>query len=460
MKANIERKDLEIVQWQKLQSLLKVLFKKNQFYKKKYTAVGIKDYQSIKDWKDFKKLPFTTKKELIKDQLDFPPFGRNITQKKEAYFFIMSTTGTTGKPFIIPCTKGDIDNSVNNEITCLEQIGALKGERALHIFPYAQYPTLVEGARRSGLVVIPGDARTPLELLKKIINFEVSIIFSSPSAMYELNQVAEEFKINIKKESKVRKILLSGESGVTNPKVRSTLEDIWGAKCYDMIGSAELRVIGLECPYQSGTHLLEDSLIAEVIDPTTGKESLKGELVVTLLWRYDYPLIRYRTGDFVELKTKLCQCGSPFHRLEKGIIGKIDGTLRIRGFSYFPSQLESIIKEFDSIKEYRLEVDKKNGIDIINIFIELPIRTKINVPSLLKRRFEEYLDFTPSIIVMPPSSLKIESWKGKRVIDLRVLGNVSIFGNKRPLYHRFYQQLAKINSFRLWLKYMLTANSI
>lgn len=460
MKTNIGRKNLEMVQWNKLQSLLKVILKKNQFYRKKFSSIGIKDHQDVKDWKDFKKLPFTSKKEMIKDQLDFPPFGKNITQKKEDYFFIMSTTGTTGKPFIIPCTKGDMDNSVNNEITCLEQIGALKGEKALHIFPYAQYPTLVEGARRSGLVVIPGDARTPLELLKKIINFEVSIIFSSPSAIYELNRVAEEFKINIKKESKVRKILLSGESGVTNPNVRSMLEEIWGAKCYDMIGSAELRVIGLECPHQSGTHLLENSLIAEVIDPITGKESLKGELVVTLLWRYDYPFIRYRTGDFVELNTKLCLCGSPFYRLEKGIIGKIDGTIRIRGFSYFPSQLESIIKEFDSIKEYRLEVDKKNGIDIINVFIELPIKTKINVPNILRRRFEEYLDFTPTIIVMPPSSLKIESWKGKRVIDLRTTENKSILGDKRPFYHRFYQQFAKINSFRLWLKYVLTANNI
>ncbi len=460
MKTNIKREDLKIIQWRKLQSLLKVVLKKNQFYKKKYISAGIKDYQNIKDWNDFKKLPFTTKKELMKDQLDFPPFGRNITQKKEDYFFIMSTTGTTGKPFIIPCTKGDIDNSVNNEITCLEQIGAIKGERALHIFPYAQYPTLVEGARRSGLVVVPGDARTPLELLKKIINFEVSIIFSSPSAIYELNQVAEEFNINIKKESKVKKILLSGESGVANQKVRSNLEGIWGVKCYDMIGSAELRVIGLECPYQSGAHLLEDSLIVEVIDPTTGKESQKGELVVTLLWRYDYPFIRYRTGDFVELSTKSCLCGSPFHRLEKGIIGKIDGTIRIRGFSYFPSQLESIIKEFDGIKEYRLEVDKKNGIDIINIFIELPIKTNINTPKLLKRRFEEYLDFIPTIIIMPPLSLKVDSWKAKRVIDLRGSDSESILGKSRPFYHRFYQQVAKINSFRLWLKYMLTANNI
>src|SRR5579859_7867270 len=92
-----------------LNALIHSVLKTNAFYIRKYTETGIdaKNLQ-IKNEKDFQKLPFTTKKELIADQEKFPPFGTNLTNRRAKYVTFISTSGTTSdKVFITPYSEAD-----------------------------------------------------------------------------------------------------------------------------------------------------------------------------------------------------------------------------------------------------------------------------------------------------------------------------------------------------------------
>src|SRR6185503_13133777 len=100
---------------------------------------------------------------------------------------------------------------------------------------------------------------------------------------------------------------------------------------------------GFTCAKQDGVHLIESEFVFEVIDPATCEPVVdggQGELVATNLGRAGMPLIRYRTGDLVELDRSPCACGRTFARLKGGILGRADDMVIVRGMNIFPSAIE------------------------------------------------------------------------------------------------------------------------
>src|SRR5205823_5621976 len=116
--------------------------------------------------------------------------------------------------------------------------------------------------------------------------------------------------------------------------VRSRIEDVFGARCHDHTGMTELGATGFTCQEQDGVHLIESEFIFEVIDPSTGDvvpAGRRGELVATNLGRAGMPLLRYRTGDLVEVDESACACGRTSARLRGGILGRADDMVVVRG---------------------------------------------------------------------------------------------------------------------------------
>ena len=65
--------------WQdeRLRSLL-LEISTNQFYQEKFSSAGMK-MSETRGAADLSALPFTTKKELVAEQLEHPPYGRLLT---------------------------------------------------------------------------------------------------------------------------------------------------------------------------------------------------------------------------------------------------------------------------------------------------------------------------------------------------------------------------------------------
>ncbi|MEX2475910.1 phenylacetate--CoA ligase family protein [Marinobacter sp.] len=77
-------------------------------------------------------------------------------------------------------------------------------------------------------------------------------------------------------------------------------------------GAAEAGLIAFECP-NGGIHVNIENVILEQNDT--------GELLVTNLSSYSFPVIRYRLGDMVTLSDETCSCGRN-HPLIKSILGR------------------------------------------------------------------------------------------------------------------------------------------
>jgi phenylacetate-CoA ligase len=94
------------------------------------------------------------------------------------------------------------------------------------------------------------------------------------------------------------------------PEVRQAAQETFGARIIDVFSSAEGGVIAIQCPESDLYHIQSEIVLAEILrndgEPAAAGET--GELVVTPLYSYATPIIRYRTGDFVEAGPP-CSCG-------------------------------------------------------------------------------------------------------------------------------------------------------
>lgn len=87
----------------KLKAILKYVTASSSFYQKKFKETSV-DIEKIGSLEYLKLLPFTHKEELR----DAYPLGLKAVSENEV-IRIHSSSGTTGKPVIIPYTRKDVD---------------------------------------------------------------------------------------------------------------------------------------------------------------------------------------------------------------------------------------------------------------------------------------------------------------------------------------------------------------
>jgi phenylacetate-CoA ligase len=135
-------------------------------------------------------------------------------------------------------------------------------------------------------------------------------------------------------------------------------------------------IMVFECEHQpGGTHLIEDHVIEEVIDPVTLEPvpyGSSGERVVTSFGRGAIPLIRYRTGDLVcRVPASNCGCGRGFDIYEGGILGRVDDMKVVRGTNVYPRAIEAIVREFPEVDEFQTLITHEGIRDEITLRVEL-----------------------------------------------------------------------------------------
>ena len=183
----------------------------------------------------------------------------------------------------------------------------------------------------------------------------------TPTYALRLAGVASEIGVNLSAGS-VRTTIHAGEPGASIPATRAAIEAAYSAVSYDHTGMTELGPTGHSCSQRDGVHLIESEFIFEVAPD--------GELVATNLGRWGMPLIRYRTGDKVELAGEPCSCGSPFMKVVGGIRGRVDDMFTVRGVNLYPSQVEDIVRRYRGVTEFVIEHRTERQMDEVLLMLE------------------------------------------------------------------------------------------
>jgi phenylacetate-CoA ligase len=124
---------------------------------------------------------------------------------------------------------------------------------------------------------------------------------------------------------------------VLSPAVRARAENAWGKIVFDQYGATEGGSFAVECLAHAGLHVFEDLFILEVVDGNNRPVpagTFGEKVLLTVLFNYTQPLIRYELTDSICFAAAPCPCGSVFARIE-GIRGRSDDVL------YFPARTGS-----------------------------------------------------------------------------------------------------------------------
>ena len=414
------RKALEALQLTKLRSMLQQIYGPNRFYTEKLDAAGIHP-ESIKTLDDLKRLPLTSKSELVQAQSDALPLGSNATFEESAYSRFHQTSGTTGTPLRVLDTPESWDWWGRCWGHVLAGAGLTENDRLFVPFsfgPFIGFWAAVEGARKINALMIPGGGRDSLQRLHLMKELGVTAMCCTPTYALRLAEVARESGFDLS-QIPLRTLIHAGEPGANVPATKARIESVWNAKCFDHAGASEIGAHSFECEVQpNGTHVTESEFIVEVLNPETQEavpEGEQGELIITNLGRIGYPVIRYRSGDLVVLNQQTCACGRSFARFEGGVLGRADDMVVVRGINVFPSAVENLVRQCEAVEEFRITVSTNR--EMGNLAIELDLSKNANPESARKtvdQAIQNELSLRPEITVVPSGSLPRFEMKAKR----------------------------------------------
>jgi phenylacetate-CoA ligase len=157
------RAELSAYQLTRARGVVGVALQRSPFYLDKYRSAGIHSANEIRSLDDFRRLPFTTKSELVADHEDHPPFGTRLTEPLENYSRLHQTSGTRGKPLRILDTEESYGWFARGWGYIYRAAGVGAGDRVFAAFsfgPFIGFWTGFEGAALVGAMRIPGGGQT------------------------------------------------------------------------------------------------------------------------------------------------------------------------------------------------------------------------------------------------------------------------------------------------------------
>lgn len=420
--ASLERERLAT-----LRRLIAEVLPGNRFYSGRIRQVGLDRY--LPDLQHFSSvMPLTTKAEIAEDQANHPPFGTHLTYPIDRYTRLSKTSGTSGRIIRWADTAKDWSWMLENWKRVYRAAGVTAGDRLYFAFsfgPYLGFWTAFEAAASMGCLCVSGGGRSSIERIRDILEDGVTIVCCTPSYALRLAEVAEAEHADIK-HAAVRGLIVAGEPGGSVPTVRERIAKAWGSSIVaDHHGMTETGPVSYQCPANPGVlHVIDSSYIAEVIDPADnsahGRRLLpgqRGELVLTTLGRFGSPVLRYRTGDMVELGAAgPCACGTLDTALAGGILGRVDDMVIVRGVNLYPSALENQIRAIDGIAEYRVRLSDSSS--LAELVIEIEPCPDWPQPDELAARLETNLrtafSLRTTVKVLKPGSLPRFEMKASR----------------------------------------------
>ena len=417
--------DLRKAQYRSLKTLVMRLYEFNDFYHDKMKAAGVRP-DDITCLEDISKLPFMTKNDL---RDNYPTKMFSIPTKDVVRYHVSS--GTTGKPTLVGYNRHDLDYWTESLARAMTSVGITSDDTVQVSYGYGLFTGglgLHYGAERIGASVLPSSTGNTERQIELMMDLGVTVIACTPSYLIHMGDVAARMGVDFRRDTLLRKALLGAEPWTEG--MRSQIENGLGINAYDIYGTSELAgPMFTECTERKGLHIWGDMAYIEVVDPETHEvlgPGQKGELVITMLNKETFPLVRYMIKDVTTIFDEECACGRTSPRIER-ISGRTDDMLIIRGINVFPSQVEHVLLKCPSVNgHYQIIVDRVNSLDVMTLQAEInpeafsdKMEDVVAIKSHIESDMRKYLNVSVKVELKEYGSLPRFEGKSRRVTDRR-----------------------------------------
>lgn len=373
------KKELEGVQLKKLKNLLRHAYRHCDYYREEWDRLQF-DPESVSSIRDLENLPVIDKEIIRKNYSGFIAHGngsKNILKR---------TGGSSGAPF-----KFELDQQSDQRRQAVMWrgygwLGAGLGEKALYIWGTNIEPLGFKRAvkekmyhafyNRKILNSFHLNESNIANYISEVNSYKPTIIVGYVSPLLILADYILKNSLTVRSP----KAILTGAEPLYEFQ-REKIEKAFSAPVYNTYGCREFMLMGAECEVKNGFHLNIDHLVVEVLDKDGKNKALSGDIAVTDLHNYGFPLIRYLNGDRGTVsQDELCTCGSPLPLLKSVDGRKLDVIKTADGKSIVGEFFPHLLKDFDEIKQFQVI---QNSIDELKV--KLVLYETIRPQEVLKK---------------------------------------------------------------------------
>lgn len=358
------------LQWERLQKLLEHCYRDVPYYRRQWTELGITP-ADIRSLDDYAKLPVLTKADIRSnfDQLKAASLRDNLYYK--------ATGGSTGEPMRFGYTRESNDRRIAVMWRGYEWAGSRMGRRTLYLWGGAVGDPSPKQLRKDHLYNSLFGRRmldsfhmseaNIAEYADAIDRYRPEVIVGYVGPLVRLSQWLLATGRKIWQPQSI-----IGAAEALHEFQRQIIEQAFGCPAFNTYGCREFMLIAAECEKRDGLHVNADHLLVE-LRPLAGAqaEADTGEVVITDLFNYGMPFIRYVNGDMATASTQRCSCGRGLPMLARIDGRKLDAIRTPDGHilpgEFFPHMLKDVpgLKRFQLVQRQldRLDLSIVRGKD-------------------------------------------------------------------------------------------------
>lgn len=350
------------VQLAALQRLLSHAFENCPYYREMWTSLGLGPH-AIKNIDDFRRWPVIERETIREHRLEMRSTVTGMRLMAKA------TGGSSGTPLQFDLDPNSLDRRMAAWHRGYKWAGGAPGTKQFYLWgvPLGEQPRWkrwkdrLYNALYRRLVMNTFDftpERAPV-FLERLNRYRPDVIVAYTNPLYEFARWLDEKAL---RPFAPRSIIIGAEK--LHPFQRELIERVFQAPVFETYGSREFMLIGAECDRHEGLHLTMEHLLVEILDddgrPTPAGE--EGNVVVTDLYNYGMPFIRYANGDRAIAGWIQCSCGRGLPLL-KGVVGRQLDILETPDGRRIPGEFfPHLIKDYPAIQRFHVMQDEPDRI--------------------------------------------------------------------------------------------------
>lgn len=323
-------------QFARLSKLLAHAERNVPYYRELFRSLGITS-RDVRGLSDFAALPVLTK-EIIRER------GADLVREDVPRETLLAhhSGGSTGVPLTFHRERAYMDASDAGTFRNLRQSGWRPGEMVaffwggsekLYAMSRAEFELRQQLRRMYQFDPFRSGEREMEGWLRRWRTLRPSVALGYASTVARFAEFVEATGGRV---GPLRGVFTTAEK--LYPPQRAVISRVFGCRVFDLYGSSEVQNIAAEC-VRGRMHVNADFVVLEVEGRPAGREGARrgdgrvsqddepAPLLVTSLWNYAMPFIRYRNEDCGALVEGACECGGGFPLMSLNVARTSDNFL-------------------------------------------------------------------------------------------------------------------------------------
>jgi len=335
---------LQNIQEKKLRTIINYAYNNVEYYHYLFKSLNLTP-NDIKNVNDLNKIPILKKSQI---QNESPKLiARHIDRNRS---ISNTTSGSTGKPLTLFYDRNAISDIKSRKLRNYFESGGNLRDKIVRFTNPNRFAknTVVQhlGFLNTKYLSVFDNVDKHIQNLLKI---SPDVIEGYPSILWLIANFIENKNI----EGIDPKIIHS-TAEVLPLNIRKKINSVFNTEVFDQYGSMEFGTFAWECQEHNGYHMDIESIVVEFLKNGENVSSEeKADLVVTGLFNFTMPLIRYAIGDAGSYRLEQCSCGRGLP-LMNIIEGRIDDFLVLPSGTVISPRNINFLENVRGISKYRI----------------------------------------------------------------------------------------------------------